>query len=61
MKYFSCNFAELASADINCLGIALQCSLLKSLLFSFTNIGDTGIVQLAKYVENTGLSCLNWL
>ena len=59
MKYFSCNFAELASADINCLGIALQCSLLKSLLFSFTNIGDTGIVKLAKYVD-TGLSCLGF-
>ena len=58
MKAFSCCVGEITSLDIDCLGTALQHSQLYSFGMSLINIGDTGLVRFAKYVENTGLTHL---
>ena len=58
MKAFYCGIGKITSADIDCLGTALQRCKLASLVAFFINIGDTGLVQFAKYVENTELTHL---
>ena len=60
MKAISCSITEITSADIDCLRTALQHCQLMSFVMSSINIGDTGLAQFAKYLENTELTCLGF-